>query len=240
MKSLVKHLSKDYGYIVGVFHNIGVDNEYTSPRFADFASSEEVDTALKHMVNKFKDMPNCHFVGVGMSMGANLMLKAAGEWKEDFPLEALVSLNNPFDLWLAINLMRNSPYERFLARELRKNIVIRENQTPEEKEIFKVMSKKFNINFDEMKNTQSWKEFDEKLTIKAHPEFKCAADYYFAGSCLSKIKDVRKPTLVIHAKDDPIVPVDCLPLDECYANKNFIVGLVRKGGHVCYFQGLTG
>jgi hypothetical protein len=44
----------------------------------------------------------------------------AGEQGEKFPLEALVSLNNPFDVWLAINLMRNTPYELALAVELKK------------------------------------------------------------------------------------------------------------------------
>jgi predicted alpha/beta-fold hydrolase len=64
-----------------------------------------------------------------MSMGANLLLRIAGIQKEKFPLEALVSFNNPFDIWLAINLMRGTPYEKFLARELRKNTIIRANPT---------------------------------------------------------------------------------------------------------------
>jgi predicted alpha/beta-fold hydrolase len=54
-----------------------------------------------------------------MSMGANLMLRVAGEQGDRFPLQAMVSLNNPFDLWLAINLMRNTPYEKYLAKELK-------------------------------------------------------------------------------------------------------------------------
>jgi len=31
------------------------------------------------MTNKFSNYPNVHFVGVGMSMGANLMMRVAGE-----------------------------------------------------------------------------------------------------------------------------------------------------------------
>ncbi len=54
-----------------------------------------------------------------MSMGANLMLRVAGEQGDLCPLQAMVSLNNPFDVWLAINLMRNTPYEKFLAKELK-------------------------------------------------------------------------------------------------------------------------
>lgn len=49
VKSLVRHLSQDKGYIVGVFHNRGVHTEYTSPAFADLSSTEEFDKALKHM-----------------------------------------------------------------------------------------------------------------------------------------------------------------------------------------------
>jgi predicted alpha/beta-fold hydrolase len=51
---------------------------------------------------------------------------------------------------------------------------------------------------------------------------------------------VTKPTLVVHSKDDPIVPIDCLPLSECHANEKFIVGIVERGGHLCYFYGVDG
>ena len=47
----------------------------------------------------------------------------------DFPLKAMVSLNNPFDLWLAINLMRNTPYERVLANELKSQFFFKPKAT---------------------------------------------------------------------------------------------------------------
>lgn len=120
VKSLVKHMTQDKGYIVGVFHNRGIKTEYTSPHFPDLSSCEELKEAVKHMTSKFKDRGDkVHFVGIGLSMGANLLLKIAGEEGDSFPLEALISINNPFDLWMAINLMRNTPYEKFLAIQLR-------------------------------------------------------------------------------------------------------------------------
>ena len=88
------------------------------------------------MKNKFKDKTNIHYVGVGTSMGANLMLRVAGEQGDQFPLDGMVSFNNPFDIWLSINLMRNTPYEKFLAREMRKNVLFRPNTSEEEKKIF--------------------------------------------------------------------------------------------------------
>ena len=78
VKSLVKHFTQDKGYICGVFQNRGINHEYSSPHFADLSSVEEVNKVLDHMVNKFKDHPDPHFVGIGASMGANIMLRHAG------------------------------------------------------------------------------------------------------------------------------------------------------------------
>jgi predicted alpha/beta-fold hydrolase len=64
-----------------------------------------------------------------MSMGANVMMKIAGEQGEQFPLDAMVSLNNPFDIWAAINCMRGTPYERFLAIELRSQLISKKNMS---------------------------------------------------------------------------------------------------------------
>jgi predicted alpha/beta-fold hydrolase len=57
-------------------------------------------------------------------MGGNMLMKIAAEMPE-FPLQAIVSINNPFDIWLSINLMRGKIYEKHLAKELRRNLVIR-------------------------------------------------------------------------------------------------------------------
>ena len=41
---------------------------------------------------------DAEIVGIGLSMGANTLLKIAGQQKKDFPLKAIVSVNNPFDV----------------------------------------------------------------------------------------------------------------------------------------------
>lgn len=166
IKALVKHLSQDKNYIVGVFHNRGVHTEYTSPKLADLTSNEEIEKTLEHMQQKFANRPNPRYVGVGMSMGANLLLRIAGIHKEKFPLEALVSLNNPFDIWLAINLMRGTLYEKFLARELRKNTIVRDNPTENEKEIFKKLTEIFGLDAEKLAKVETWRDFDRELTMK--------------------------------------------------------------------------
>jgi predicted alpha/beta-fold hydrolase len=104
-----------------------------------------------------------------------------------------------------------------------------------EKQIYSEMESTYGTNFQTLSQVETWRQFDEEFTIKAHKHFACAAAYYNAGSCLSHIAGIKVPTLVIHSQDDPIVPVDCVPIDECLANPNIITALTLRGGHVCYF-----
>lgn len=97
------------------------------------------------------------------------------------------------------------------------------------------MQEKYNLDFEKLGKVETWRDFDNLLTLKIHPQFKSVAEYYYASSCFNVVKDIKKPTLVIHSKDDPIIPIECLPVDECLANENMIVGIVHTGGHVCYF-----
>lgn len=68
-------------------------------------------------------------------MGGNHILRNAAD-HPDFPLKAIVAVNNPFDIWLSINLMRGKVYETHLAKELKRNLVVREKQTEGEKQIY--------------------------------------------------------------------------------------------------------
>ncbi len=105
-----------------MLHNRGVgETEYTSPHFVDLTSNEEAFKSL----NYIRTHSDKTMVGVGLSMGGNILLRNAADMP-DFPLKAVVSVNNPFDIWLSINLMRGKVYEKHLANELKRNLVIRE------------------------------------------------------------------------------------------------------------------
>ena len=62
-----------------------------------------------------------------------------------------------------------------------------------------MMRNKFNLDFGKLAKVETWRDFDEEFTIKIHPQFKCAAQYYHEASCLTKVKDVNVPTLVLHS-----------------------------------------
>lgn len=106
--------------------------------------------------------------------------------------------------------------------------------------VYLEMIRKFNLDIEKLRKIETWRDFDEEFTIKTHPKFACAAQYYHEASCLSTVQNVNVPTLVLHSQDDPIVPVDCVPVDECLANPKIITALTKRGGHVCYFMGSDG
>jgi predicted alpha/beta-fold hydrolase len=49
------------------------------------------------------------------------------------------------------------------------------------------MEKKFGFTFEELTHTESWAEFDSKITLKIYPGHKTVADFYYAASCLPKV-----------------------------------------------------
>merc|ERR1712079_717727 len=102
---------------------------YTSLEFTDLSRDEEINVCLDFI--KEKAGPDADLVGVGLSMGANVMVRAAGLQGKDFPLKAMASVNNPFDIWLTFNLMRGSGYERHLCKLLVAERITRDYDEPD-------------------------------------------------------------------------------------------------------------
>ena len=100
-----------------MLHSRGVGNShYTTAKFTDLSSNLELETCLNFI--KDEAGSEADLVGIGLSMGGNLIMKLAGDMKEDFPLQAIVAVNNPFDIWLSISLMRGKIYEKFLVKHI--------------------------------------------------------------------------------------------------------------------------
>ena len=61
----------------------------------DFTSNDDILLAINSIKSKY---PKANVYGLGISMGANYMLKMAGELKEKCQLAGMVSVSNPWDL----------------------------------------------------------------------------------------------------------------------------------------------
>ena len=82
---------------------------------------------------------------------------------------------------------------------------------------------------------KSFWEYDDIFTGPIHG-FENAEDYYTRSSAQQYLQQITKPTLIIHAEDDPFMPATVLP-DEGALPKNVSLEVSEHGGHVGFIGG---
>ena len=163
---------------------------------------------------------------VGFSMGGNLVLKMAGEWRESAPreLRAVIGICPSCDLGAcadAIGELRNRIYERHFVRRLKRRMIDKAKLFPE----------KYPLNG--LAKIRSVREFDDAITAK-FCGFRDADDYYTRSSALSLLAEIRVPTLILAAQDDPMIPFRSLDAEKLAANPRITVEAPRYGGHCAF------
>ncbi len=166
---------------------------------------------------------------IGFSLGGALALRlAASDYVPD-SLRAVVSVSAPLDLEATskrLSRYRNRPYEHWLLKRLRKESeLIWQSKLPE---IGTVLAR-----------VRSLRSFDNILTA---PEagFRDVTDYYASCSPLRSLSDLRVPSLLLHADDDPWIPPPPadMPQNDCgepkitgYREEPGLGGKNRAGAH---------
>jgi predicted alpha/beta-fold hydrolase len=149
-------------------------------------------------------------VPVGFSLGGNLVLKYLAECGALAPVMAAITVSASIDLDAA---------QRRIA-EARNRIYHRE--------ILKwVMSERESRNLP--REIRSLLDFDNHFVAPVNG-FKDARDYYRHSSAGPMLGAIRRPTLLIHAGDDPWIPA--ASYRELAPNPNLISVIPRSGGHV--------
>ncbi|MCH9717545.1 MAG: alpha/beta fold hydrolase, partial [Gammaproteobacteria bacterium] len=79
--------------------------------------------------------------------------------------------------------------------------------------------------------------FDEQITAPLHG-FLSAEAYYRESSSRQFLNQIKTPTLIIHASDDPFMPPEAIP-EEHELSSHVTLELSTKGGHVGFIAGKT-
>ena len=82
---------------------------------------------------------------------------------------------------------------------------------------------------------QSFWEFDEHVTAPLHG-FDGASDYYFRSSSIRHLKDISCQTLLLQAKDDPMLGAACYPSSDQISSTMTVLH-TEFGGHVGWVNG---
>jgi len=168
----------------------------------------------------------------GFSLGGNMILKLAGEYGENPPVEVLgiCAVSPSVDLrasTLHMNLRRNWIYQQDFLRRLK-------NRIRRKKELFPNL-----YDISGLADIRSIEEFDDRFVAPAFG-FADALDYYAKASSLPLIRHIRVPTLIIHAEDDPFIPFAPLRDPTVGANPYVILIATERGGHVAFLSANAG
>ncbi|HLL74514.1 MAG TPA: alpha/beta fold hydrolase [Pyrinomonadaceae bacterium] len=160
----------------------------------------------------------------GFSLGGNQSLKLAGELGGDAPpaLRGVAAVSPSIDLAACADRIRrrdNWLYNRSFLAGMRRRMRLAQQLYPER------------FGTGRHRRARSIREFDELFTAP-HFGFSNADDYYSRASALQFIPRIRIPTLIVHAEDDPFVPIDSFRHPSLAANPHVLLLAPRRGGHV--------
>jgi len=159
---------------------------------------------------------------VAFSLGANMMLEALGEPELDARVRAAVSISAPIDLAEVANHLLHL---RWIRRKIYVGSLLRSARAQAGQVIGLTDAQRQAI-----RSARSFFEFDENFLAR-FSGFADAADYYRASSSQSKLAQIRIPTLLIHAPNDPIVPIDAHLRFDWAVNPALCPLLSAAGGH---------
>ena len=196
------------------------------PRMYHSGETEDLATVLDLLRNRF---PDARLGVVGFSLGGNVLLKYLGErgnGARDF-VDAGVAISVPYNLAAgarALEVGMGRFYTFIFLRMLRAKLVAKRQLIQDV------------IDVDAALRARTFWEFDDAVTAPLHG-FKDATDYYHRSSSKRFLAEVRVPTHLIHAEDDPFLPPDEIPRVAAAENPYLTTQITAGGGHVGFITG---
>lgn len=188
----------------------------------------DLDRVVRRLVQENPGQP---LVLAGFSLGANVLLKWLGEHGDDLPDEvrAAAAVSTPFDLERGSRQIERGfarVYTRHFLKTLRLKALARLAQDPGA------------IDLERLALARTLYEFDDAVTAPLHG-FVDARDYYTRSSSLAYLSRVRRPTLLLSARDDPFLPPEVLDSVVMVARNSvcLVADFPAHGGHVGFVGG---
>lgn len=195
-----------------------------------YHSGETSDPAmvLRRVIQASQEAP---VALVGVSLGGNVLLRLLGTLDAATArrLCAAVAISTPYDLARSCaHLQRGAAriYQWHFVRKLRR------------KALAKVAQHTGLAAVEAVSRARTLWEFDDAFTSVVHG-FRDAADYYERCSSIHVLADIRVPTLLLSARDDPFHPPDVLDevAERAARNPVLTAEFLAAGGHVGFVSG---
>ncbi|THV00431.1 AB-hydrolase YheT [Dendrothele bispora CBS 962.96] len=216
----------------------------TSQQLYSAGYTDDLRIALMYISHQY---PNAPLLGLGFSLGANIMVRYLAEEEEKSRLSAVCSLACPWDMLkngLAINstFLGRNLYARGMGisfyKLLKRNAAVLSGKTvvspPSFLVIAEAVSTTLKLRFPGLD------DFDDAFTriaggVPQDLNFSSYQEYYAWASSHHVLKDVRRPLLAINAADDPVIRF--VPKTEQeVGNPWTTVVITPGGGHLGWFS----
>jgi predicted alpha/beta-fold hydrolase len=183
---------------------------------------------LLHVVKERRRISGLPIFLVGFSLGGNVVLKLTGELGDQAQglIAATCAVSTPIDLKacaIALGKPENAIYERRFLSRLRERVRLRHRQAPE---IYSL---------EHLKKVKKIYDFDDLYTGPLFG-FGNADNYYETQSSSRFIDNIRIPTLVVQAKDDPLIPFSVYDHAAFRENPCLKLIAVEHGGHLGFIS----
>ena len=196
-------------------------------RFYHAGASDDVILVHNWLLSLYPDV--AHGI-MGFSLGANLTLKYLGEnnaRRSAIPqIKAAAAISPFFDMNQSSDVFEHGSgrfYARRFLGELQAKLRIKAAQL------------RGVIDVEAALRATTVREFDRLVTAPLGG-FLDAQDYYAQVSSINFVADVKVPTLVLRALDDPFFAND-LPMELLRQNPCLQLGFTEYGGHVGFVEG---
>ncbi|HEX8138624.1 MAG TPA: alpha/beta fold hydrolase [Pyrinomonadaceae bacterium] len=199
------------------------DTEHLTPTLYNSGLSGDIRAVIRELVDC--DRLQTIFL-VGFSLSGNIVLKMAGEDGDGVAREiaGVCAVSPSVELSAcaeAIERRSNWVYQQSFMRSLRRRIRNKQKLYPEL------------YDTSDLHLVRTIRQFDDRYTA-LDGGYQNADDYYKRASALPLIPNIRVPSLIIHAQDDPFIPFQPL-VDSAVMDNPYVLLLApRHGGHVSF------
>ncbi|MBI4013095.1 MAG: alpha/beta fold hydrolase [Candidatus Rokubacteria bacterium] len=196
------------------------------PRFYHSGDTGDLDAVIERLVDR---EPTVRMGAAGVSLGGNVLLKWLGERGAGAPrqLAAAVGISVPFDLAACARVLDRgfcrAVYTANFMRTLRRKVVEKARAYPGFVDLARV------------RRARSFAAYDRTVTAPLHG-FADEVDYWTRSSSGPYLARLRRPTLLINARDDPFVPPGTLP-DPATLPAGVAAEFLPRGGHAGFLDG---
>jgi uncharacterized protein len=188
-------------------------------------ASYDLDTVVNHAIalGQYQEI-----YLAGISMGGAQTLKYLGEKGQDLPqiITKAAVYSTPCNLPSSAATLKN-PSNRFYKNrflgKLKKKMHAKALQFPDL------------IDLDLLDRVQDFETFDTHFTAKIHG-FKDASDFYKGVSADNWMHRIEIPTLIINAKNDPLLGAECYPIKLAESKSKLILEMPNRGGHTGFLR----